>query len=182
MTNISSHLEDPEGGGGALGTRALPILAPFFHFLSPKTLETLMFLNTSVCPQRVPCDHYPWCIGPHLIGPTLPSRHVTSGTPPFLLLVTSDGHHWKYVQTWTPTPTECWYLLVKHIPSVQTGSMHHTGMPSCFKAVFSKNNYANYPLSVWCSCLPDILDPLQDAVSNTTCKPQRNMAISDKIQ
>ena len=40
---------------------------------------------------RVPCDHYPLCIGPNCTTPSSPGHG--SWEPP---LVTSGGHNWKY--------------------------------------------------------------------------------------
>ena len=40
----------------------------------------VMFSVVSVCPQSkwwwFPCDHYPWCIGPHFTWPLSQSKHV----------------------------------------------------------------------------------------------------------
>ena len=66
-----------------------------------------MFLLVSVClfmgegggPQ---CDHYAWYIGPHCTGST-PSDIIYGTTllscPS--LLVTSDGHYWRPIQTFS---------------------------------------------------------------------------------
>ena len=81
----------------------------------------------------VPCDYYPWCIGPHCTGPssspghdlpghgislatdhTSPSFHPPdmgpqlTGTP---LLETSSGHHWRSAKTCSlqdPTSPHQW--------------------------------------------------------------------------
>ena len=57
----------------------------------------------------VPCDHYPWSIGPLCTGPPSPGpgpssvdmRHWTPSPPktPWPLLMTSGGNHWWPVQT-----------------------------------------------------------------------------------
>ena len=47
------------------------------------------------------------------------------------MLVTSDDHYWRPVQTFSlQTSADIWWLL-KHIWSAQTDGTHSTGMVSC---------------------------------------------------
>ena len=77
-----------------------------------KVIFSYVFACQSVSPQGSPCDHYPWCIGPHCTGsPPPPPWTSDLGT---LLLVTSGGHNRRPVQICSPEdhpPTQQHLLL-----------------------------------------------------------------------
>ena len=50
------------------------------RYLMPMKLQDVMFSVLSVCSQRVvPCDNYPWYIGPHIQGPPRHFKRVQLG-------------------------------------------------------------------------------------------------------
>ena len=72
----------------------------FENIYRPPTKMRKGNVFSRVCPSAipstwVPCNHYPWCIGPDCTAP-LPE---TSDLEPLPQLVTSGGHHWRHVQT-----------------------------------------------------------------------------------
>ena len=82
--------------------------------------------------RRVPCNHYPWCIGPHCTAP---------------LAVISSGQDWKPFQTCSledpPLPDADKWWLLKHV-HVGKGEVHillecflvTTPKRSCGKVIF----------------------------------------------
>ena len=141
------------------------------------TTRKVMFSVVSVCSGVGEINHYPWCIGPHCTGPLQhgtrstalrpippqifdltvhpfpsppwpPSRYRTTVQGP--LLVTSDDHHWRPVQTCslqdTPqTDADIWWLLT-HIWSAQAGNTHRTRMLSRNFPAKSPNQLPRTPL------------------------------------
>ena len=119
-------------------------IANFYH-LPTEFLEGNIFMCLSTGGSS--CDHYLWSIRPHSTGPTgsdpsplyirhgthwtsdmgppYPAPDIRHGTPVSALappLVTSDGHHWRPVQTCSlkdplPTPTGTWLLSFSLKPS-----------------------------------------------------------------
>ena len=90
------------------------------HVQTPWLWEGNVFSHVSVILSvhrggGFPCDHYPWCLGPHYTGSPWPwpwlkytfsapldIRPGTSCPSPTPLLLTSGGHHWRPVQTCSP--------------------------------------------------------------------------------
>ena len=92
-----------------------------------------MFSEVSVHRDAVPCDYYPWCIGPHCTGP-LP---CTEPWPPSV-----SDIWWPRLETFKFVPlrtslyrptNRCWHLVAGHwnMYSGRTGSTHPTRMLSC---------------------------------------------------
>ena len=146
--------------------------------------HTCLFISHSVH-KGVPCDSYLWCIGPHCTGTSHPgplplqtsdlrdspspgplSRHQTLRTPqPSIqpLLVASDEHHWRPVQTCLFTsgpPPKTWHLV-----AVKAGQCKWSvcNILECFFAFmqFSEKNLPNNRLASGLSAPPlrEILDP-----------------------
>ena len=89
----------------------------------------VMFLQVSVILFRgVPCDHYPWYIGPHCTG-------NPPGPYPMYRAPASDIW-WESLKTYSnlytsgPPSANIWWLL-KHVWLMKAGGTHPTGMLSC---------------------------------------------------
>ena len=77
-----------------------------------KLIFSVMCVYQSVHRGKVPCDHCPWCIGPHCTGPQsqyplctgpvyvhIPGLTPFTGPQSYPPLMTSGGQDWKSVQT-----------------------------------------------------------------------------------
>ena len=93
-----------------------------FHLYRPPTKmrEGKIFIRFILFGEDVPCDHYPWCTGPHCRGTPLGMGHETLPYP-----LTSDIW-WPSLETCSNVftsglllPHQCRHLVVKHIWSVQ---------------------------------------------------------------
>ena len=78
---------------------------------------------SGVCRQGVPCDYYPWCIGPHHTG--TPPHHTGIPWPkPCTLLVTSGDQDWRPVQT-------CLHTEPPHPLAVTSGGQDQRLVQTC---------------------------------------------------
>ena len=75
---------------------------PSIYIYRPPTKLRKVMLSVSA----VPCDHYPWCIGPYHTGISCTGPHCIKNPSPTPaqpqhppLLLTSDGEDWRPVQT-----------------------------------------------------------------------------------
>ena len=115
----------------------------YYYRLPKKLLQSNAFIDVCLSVSRLRgsgCDHYPWWIGPHCTGSTVPLdiRHGIPIQPQShawvwaFLLVTSCCYHWRPVQNCslknplTGTDIYCMY-------SLQVGGAHPTGMFLLFK-------------------------------------------------
>ena len=121
-----------------------------------RSFGKVMFSQVSLCHsvnRGFPCDHYPWCIGPHCTWSPCPvpqhgtslyrdptsSRHGTSlyrNPSPSDILWPSLEICSNLFTSGPPgfTSADIWCLL-KDIRSAQAGGTHHTGMLSCWLIV-----------------------------------------------
>ena len=113
-----------------------------------------------VCPWGVPCDQYPWCVGPHVQAPTT-RHHTRQGSPdmglhwagiplPASALPLDMGPHQTGIPSlandiWQPSSdlfksvhfkdslqpgADIWWAP-RHAHPAQADGMHPTGMLSC---------------------------------------------------
>ena len=134
-----------------------------------------VFMCLSVHRREIPCDHCPWYIGPHCVGPTPTEHEIWSNlfiglpipepptwdlSPPNLppplqtrdlrthnpLLVKSGGHHWRPVHR---TPLWRWHLVAIEVTGLLGTKRWYTSYRNAFLiAVFEKSDTGCLPLTI----------------------------------
>ena len=89
----------------------IKILDLLFFTTRQRSCGELMFSQMSVCHsvQRVPCDNYPWCIGPHCT-PSLQTWDLTPPGLPLQCLVAITEDLFKLIHFRT-SPHQYWHLV-----------------------------------------------------------------------
>ena len=93
----------------------------------------VMFSQVSVILFRrgVPCDHYPWCKGPHCtVSPNMGPHCLGLPEPPASDIWWPSLEACSILFTSRPLSADTWWLL-NHIQLVQESGTHPTGMLYC---------------------------------------------------